>query len=378
MFAALRDILAGLYPDETSARRVVDDAGLDPALISFSSHARNNWHGILAEADKQDKVDDLLTVAFKEYEENAELQDTWQAYRHLVEQGGRISPPPKEPTDDGMEESAGSDVPEWFWRAGVLFGALTLLFFMGLVIASLFAVEVPDSSRFSVVVVLALGSALATSFLGGKAVAEGRIAIPFLQNHPLKFSTGGGIAVLIIILLLGYGTYGRSTPPPRSEPLVYSVDSMEPEQIYLPGKGTNTAHIRKILQPLPIQVPAEELVYMGWDNVEDISEKEPDLIIIHRSAFYTTTTTLDPAKAFGAFLEAMEDTDTRFLIYSRGFDFEDEEGKKHYYEDKFPFLNGLVEVLWVARGDPQYCTYWDCLDIKVKMRSKASSLLGLP
>ena len=157
------------------------------------------------------------------------------------------------------------------------------------------------------------------------------------------------------------------------------MDSKEPQQIYNPaGRGTNTDDITDILRYLPIRPPIEELVHTEWDDAEIMSQLEPDLIIIHNSAFYTSTTTADPAKRLGAFLWAMEDTHTKFLIYSRADSFSDEGRTKQDFENAYPFLEGRVDVLWVPKGEPQYCSYWACSDTRQKLRRKVKSLLGLP
>lgn len=169
------------------------------------------------------------------------------------------------------------------------------------------------------------------------------------------------------------------TPASPSLPSVFLMDSKEPQMIYNPEEpGTNTDRIRNILQYLPIKPPIEELVHTEWDDAEIMSQLEPDLIIIHHSAFYTSTTAVDPAKRFGSFLLAMEDTHTKFLIYSRVDNFSDEEGIKQYFENTYPFLEDRVDVLWVPKGETQYCTYWKCADTKEKLRRKVKSLLGLP
>ena len=69
----LRNALATLYPDETSARRVVADAGMDIRRIPFTPHALNNWHAILTEATKGDHIDALVQVALAEYGGNTPL-----------------------------------------------------------------------------------------------------------------------------------------------------------------------------------------------------------------------------------------------------------------------------------------------------------------
>jgi hypothetical protein len=57
--------------------------------------------------------------------------------------------------------------------------------------------------------VLALGAALSGSFLGGSAAAEGKIPLPFVKDHPIAFSAGGGVAILVIVLVIGYYIYIR-------------------------------------------------------------------------------------------------------------------------------------------------------------------------
>jgi hypothetical protein len=89
---------------------------------------------------------------------------------------------------------------------GAIFGALTLLFFMGLVLLGVAGREVPCNTVFLVNITLSLGAALAVAFLGGNASAKG--TIPFLQNS-LAVSLTGGFAALIITLLVTFGLFGK-------------------------------------------------------------------------------------------------------------------------------------------------------------------------
>lgn len=57
VFAALRDALAELYSGEQDSHVVVADAGLDASQITFSNRAQTNWHNILAEALRQNRLD---------------------------------------------------------------------------------------------------------------------------------------------------------------------------------------------------------------------------------------------------------------------------------------------------------------------------------
>lgn len=91
------------------------------------------------------------------------------------------------------------DQPRWILVVGAIFGALTLLFFMYLVLH-------PDTltnpqTRLPISIVGALGVALAASFLGGAAIAQGRIPLPGGMD-PIVFSSAGGIAVFVIVFAL--------------------------------------------------------------------------------------------------------------------------------------------------------------------------------
>ncbi len=84
--ANLRNILAKLYPDDASMRRVASDAGLNTTRIAFGSSAINNWYEILAEAQRANQVNALLNVALHEYPTNQEFRKAFFAYRASVEQ----------------------------------------------------------------------------------------------------------------------------------------------------------------------------------------------------------------------------------------------------------------------------------------------------
>ena len=90
----------------------------------------------------------------------------------------------------------------WVVVSGAIFGGLTLLFFMGLTLLSVFDYEIPCDSRFLVVAIVAFGASLSAAFLGGAAAAKGAIPIPLVKDHPVSFSVSGGIAVLVVLLLL--------------------------------------------------------------------------------------------------------------------------------------------------------------------------------
>jgi fido (protein-threonine AMPylation protein) len=88
-------------------------------------------------------------------------------------------------------------------KLGALFGGLTLLFFMALILLSVQGKSPPSDARFLIVIVLALSGGLSAGFLGGNASARGSIPIPGAKQHPLRYAFAGGAAVLIVLLVLG-------------------------------------------------------------------------------------------------------------------------------------------------------------------------------
>ena len=96
------------------------------------------------------------------------------------------------------------EVPKWFAVAGYASGAATLLFFMYVALSG------DGRANQASVIVMALGLALAFSFIGGQAAADGRI--PFFKNSPVAFSVGGGVAVFVIALLLGQKLFLEEEP----------------------------------------------------------------------------------------------------------------------------------------------------------------------
>jgi V8-like Glu-specific endopeptidase len=66
----LRDVLSALYLTSQSTARIVDDAGLNPAFIDLNGAPIDVWHRILKEANRRNKVQDIVDVALKDYPEN--------------------------------------------------------------------------------------------------------------------------------------------------------------------------------------------------------------------------------------------------------------------------------------------------------------------
>ena len=113
--------------------------------------------------------------------------------------------------------------PAWAMIVGGVCVGLTLVFFMAMLVASLFRVTIPEDSRFLVIVVIAFAGAIGTGFLGGGAAISGQIPLlnnQWFQQHPVTFGASGGFAALVILLLIG--PYILPRPPGPTIPVVHA------------------------------------------------------------------------------------------------------------------------------------------------------------
>lgn len=129
-----------------------------------------------------------------------------------------------------------------YWLAGFISGAMTLLFFMLIVILSIFNHGVPCAGRFPAVAVLALGVALGLSFIGGAATAQGTLPLPGSWK-PVRFAVAGGVASLVIVLLIGWLFYARDCPEPLIESKGQKVEKLLNEAWDLMGGSPNTVWV---------------------------------------------------------------------------------------------------------------------------------------
>ncbi|MFZ0819647.1 MAG: hypothetical protein WAM91_06230 [Candidatus Acidiferrales bacterium] len=146
--------------------------------------------------------------------------------------------------------------PTWALSAAAISGGATLLFFMVLVLLTMFGHPLPSNAKFPAISALALGVAMAAAFLGGNAVAKGQLQVPLLKDKPVQFSVVGGIAVFVIVFLLANSTY----PNPEQKPDDLSlseqeVSHLEDEVMILKGAWENTdqspADKTKVIEEAP-------------------------------------------------------------------------------------------------------------------------------
>lgn len=112
-------------------------------------------------------------------------------------------------TRKSAQPPATQSVPPWFAMAGAVFGGFTLVFLMGLVVASMVGYDPSQNTRPLIIIVLSFAVALSFAFIGGTAAAQGNIPLPFAKEKPVAFSVSGGIAAFIITMLLGFWLYAK-------------------------------------------------------------------------------------------------------------------------------------------------------------------------
>lgn len=82
----LHYILAELYEDPESIRRVAVEADLNMARIALGSSAINNWRAILTEAERTNSIEALVAVARSDHPRNPALRKSAENYRASAEQ----------------------------------------------------------------------------------------------------------------------------------------------------------------------------------------------------------------------------------------------------------------------------------------------------
>jgi hypothetical protein len=119
--------------------------------------------------------------------------------------------------------------PLWVMITGIVFLGLTLLFVMGLIIAAIIVGKnVVQDNKVLIVMVFSLGTTIGSSFLFGAACVNGNIPIPFSKKRPIEFTATGGIAVLVISMLLSFYVVSHLDGQENDKELVFTINA-DPE-----------------------------------------------------------------------------------------------------------------------------------------------------
>jgi len=106
----------------------------------------------------------------------------------------------------------------------------------------------------------------------------------------------------------------------KARPTVVLMDSTLPDVVYDPNTraqgGTNADDITDVLSDLSVSL-IKETTSLLWRRDEQVLRLDPDLIVMHFSAFYSTTTPDDGDRRLEEFLRYMAGAKARFILYSR-------------------------------------------------------------
>lgn len=165
-----------------------------------------------------------------------------------------------------------------------------------------------------------------------------------------------------------------NSPAGDKTPLVVIMDSAHPARIYdgqvrIDG-GTNADILSDILADLPIRTQ-KELVSPTWHRYEAIAKFEPDLIVVHYSGFKQEDAS-GARPQLKLLIEYFQETDTKFLIYSRAGQDWLASNMDIILEDLYqqnPALRDRVDVFPLLEyGDPYWMDAGPAQGIKLKIK----------
>jgi len=210
------------------------------------------------------------------------------------------------------------------------------------------------------------------------------------SDSPTTPSRGDSFLAAILLVVFAFVTASlvqhwrdstRKTGVRPSVPVVVVMDTSAPHGVYdqdtRDSSGTNADVLSEILRGLPIVIH-KETIGATWDREDQVLKQRPNLIVIHRSAFFHSMNqelgfgypdepgfdevrarrlyeiAQDKLCAFLGFI-GQEDPDTVFLVYGRGTggDWEDEQDRTSWVErleGRFPSLKGRVTTVAVPGG----------------------------
>jgi len=216
---------------------------------------------------------------------------------------------------------------------------------------------------------------------------------------------GGGLAAVLV----------RTSPDEEAgavargpQPVVFLMDTLAPYGVYDADTrnkaGTNADDLNDLLRDLPVEIH-KETVGSRWDREDQILKQRPDLIVIHRSAFYHSVNlelgfpyppfddpeiealanrvydvVLEKLMAFFGYV-GLADPYTKFLVYSRGappggWVEEQQRAFLAEIEGRYPHLKGRVFTFQVPRDADGNASFRDPTTGSM-IRERIVPLLGL-
>jgi hypothetical protein len=216
---------------------------------------------------------------------------------------------------------------------------------------------------------------------------------------------GGSLAA---VLVRNSPDNDEAAIPRNPVPVVFLMDTLAPIGVYDPdtrhNAGTNADDLNDLLRDLPIEIHKETLG-SRWDREDQVLKQRPDLIVIHRSAFFHSVNlelgfgyapypdpetearahrvydvVLEKLMAFFGYV-GLGDPYTKFLVYSRGappggWPEEQQRAFVAEIEGRYPHLKGRVFTFQVLRDADGNASFREPR-IGDAIRAKIVHILGL-
>jgi len=212
-------------------------------------------------------------------------------------------------------------------------------------------------------------------------------------------SLGAAVALALVSAIVGGGlvagiiedaSRSEKAAPRSPQPVVFLMDTLAPFGVYDPetrsNSGTNADDLNDLLRDLPILLHKETLG-SRWDREDQILKQRPDLIVIHRSAFFHSINlelgygyrpfddpdiearaelvyeiVIGKLMAFFGYV-GLGDPRTKFLVYSRGappgWVEEQQVAFVAEIERRYPHLKGRVSTFQVPRAPDGSASFRD-------------------
>lgn len=139
---------------------------------------------------------------------------------------------------------------------------------------------------------------------------------------------------------------------------------------------TNQAEIEDALKGMELRFIQID-TNLNWNDYAKLTDPQPDLIIVHVSAFYDRTDPNDKGYKFRTFLEnAMPSLPkTKLLVYSRAFQ-EVTTSDVERYASAVPHLRERIRFFLVKAGPKR--EYFNDMETAGKLRSLVTTILASP
>lgn len=140
---------------------------------------------------------------------------------------------------------------------------------------------------------------------------------------------------------------------------------------------TNADEIYNSLKDIKNITIDKETTNLQWNREEEVRSKNPDLIILHLSAFHSETQAHAGDRKLISFFEYVANTKSLFLVYTRSPFLEDDTGQQAWIsqlERRIHSLKGRIQFFNFVPGKPK--KFRDS-DVQRELKIQVRNMLGI-